>query len=72
MLPAKFDSIWARSFREEDVFNISQSEKNNFSWRPYVFADWNQMKMLNRGSCIDASCQVGFNLAYEFQRRKFV
>jgi hypothetical protein len=33
---------------------------------------WNQMKMLNRGSCIDASCQVRFNLAYEFQRRKFV
>jgi len=27
MLPAKFGLIWPRSFREEDFFNISQSEK---------------------------------------------
>jgi hypothetical protein len=26
MLPAKFGSIWPSSFREEDFFNISQSE----------------------------------------------
>jgi hypothetical protein len=26
MLPAKFGLIWPRSFREEDFFNISQSE----------------------------------------------
>jgi hypothetical protein len=27
MLPAKFGSIWPRSFRGEDFFNISQSKK---------------------------------------------
>jgi hypothetical protein len=27
MLPAKFGSIWPSSFRGEDFFNISQSEK---------------------------------------------
>jgi hypothetical protein len=27
MLPAKFGSIWPSSFRGEDLFNISQSEK---------------------------------------------
>jgi hypothetical protein len=27
MLPAKFGSIWPSSFRREDFFNISQSEK---------------------------------------------
>jgi hypothetical protein len=27
MLPAKFGSIWPSSFRGEDIFNISQSEK---------------------------------------------
>ena len=27
MLPAKFGSIWQSSFRGEDLFNISQSEK---------------------------------------------
>ena len=26
MLPAKFGSIWASSFRGEDMFNSSQSE----------------------------------------------
>jgi hypothetical protein len=26
MLPAKFGLIWQRSFRGEDLFNISQSE----------------------------------------------
>jgi hypothetical protein len=26
MLPAKFSLIWPRSFRGEDLFNISQSE----------------------------------------------
>jgi hypothetical protein len=29
------------------------------------------MKKLYRGSYIDASCQVWFNLAKEFQRRRF-
>jgi hypothetical protein len=27
MLPAKFGSIWPSSFRGEDFFNITQSEK---------------------------------------------
>jgi hypothetical protein len=27
MLPAKLSLIWARSFRGEDLFNSSQSEK---------------------------------------------
>jgi hypothetical protein len=27
MLPAKFGLVWPRSFRGENLFNISQSEK---------------------------------------------
>jgi hypothetical protein len=49
--------------------HISQSEKKNCSWWPYLLAEWNQMKMLYRRSCIDASCQVWFNLAKQFQGR---
>ena len=47
MLPVKFGSIWPRSFREEDFFNISQSEtriafgghicwQNGMKWRNFI------------------------------------
>jgi hypothetical protein len=32
MLPAKLGLIWPRSFRGEDLFNISQSETNQ-TWQ---------------------------------------
>ena len=70
MLPAKLGSIWPSCLRGEDFFNISQSEKKKKSWRPCLLAEWNQMKRFYRGSYIDASCQVWFNLAKEFQRRR--
>jgi hypothetical protein len=71
MPPAKFGSIWPSSFRGEDFFSISQSEKKNCSWWPCLLAEWNQMKKHYRGSYIDASCEVWFNLDKEFQRRSF-
>jgi hypothetical protein len=37
-----------------------------------VPAKWNHMKKLYRVSYIDASCQVWFHLAKEFQGRRFV
>jgi hypothetical protein len=40
--------------------------------RAILFSDeWNQMKKLYRRSYIDASYQVWFNLARQFQRRRF-
>jgi hypothetical protein len=36
-----------------------------------LLAEWNQMKKLYRRSYIDASYQVWFNLAKQFQRRRF-
>ena len=57
-------------FRGEDVFNISQSEKKK-SWRSCLLAEWNQMKMLHRGSYIDVFCQVWLHFAKQFQRRRF-
>jgi hypothetical protein len=116
MLPAKFGSIWPRSFRGGDLFSIRQSEtrialgshicilfsdwlmlnkssplkllgqmepnlagsiyvrysiKLLHGW-PCLLAKWNHMKKLYRVSYIDASCQVWFHLAKEFQRRRFV
>ena len=70
MLPAKFGSIWPSSFRGGDFFNISQSEKKNCPWRPYLLAEWNEMKKLYRGPYIDAFCQVWFNLVQLFQRSR--
>ena len=71
MLPVKFTLIWASSFREEDLLNISQSEKKNCSWQPYLLAKRNETKKLYRGPYIDASCQVWLHLAKQFQRRRF-
>jgi hypothetical protein len=47
MLPAKFGLIWPRSFRGEDLFNISQSET----------------RLLNKSSPLKLLCQMEPNLA---------
>ena len=65
--------VWhhlAKQFQRRRFFNISQSENNNCSWWPCLLAEWNQTKRLYRGSYLDASCQVWFKLAKEFQRRR--
>jgi hypothetical protein len=36
-----------------------------------LLAEWNQMKKLNRGSYVDASCQVWHHFVKQFQRRRF-
>ena len=71
MLPAKFGSIWPSSFRGEDFFNISNPIRNkNCPWRPYLLAEWGEMKKLYRGPYIDAFCQVWFHLVQLFQRSR--
>jgi hypothetical protein len=40
--------------------------------RAILVSDWLHMKKLYRVSYIDASCQVWFHLAKEFQGRRFV
>ena len=67
MLPAKFGSIWPSSFRGEDFFNI---RNKNCSWRPYLLAEWDEMKKLYRGPYIDAFCQAWFHLAQLLQRSR--
>jgi hypothetical protein len=42
MLPAKFGSIWTRSFRGEDLIYISQSE--TWPTRAIRFSDWLLLK----------------------------
>ena len=48
------------------------NQKQELLWWPCFLAEWSQMKKLYRRSYIDASCQVCFNLAKKFQRRRFV
>ena len=68
MLPANFGSIWPSSFRGEDFFNTIRNK--NCPWRPYLLAEWDEMKKLYRGPYIDAFCQVWFHLAQLFQRSR--
>jgi hypothetical protein len=64
MLPAKFGSIWPRSFRGEDLFNISQSETRigQQIWLPraILVSDW---LMLNKSSPLKLLGQIKTNLA---------
>ena len=48
--------------------NNTTTLKKNCPWRPYLLAEWDEMKKLNRGSYIDVFCQVWFQLAQLFQR----
>jgi hypothetical protein len=45
MLPAKFGSIWPRSFRGEDFFNISQSEKRILNFLAKWSQTWQEASM---------------------------
>jgi hypothetical protein len=71
MLPAKFGSIWPSSFRGEDLFNISQSEKrialgshicwpNGMKRRNFIEDHW---LMLNKSSPLKLLDQIKPNLA---------
>jgi hypothetical protein len=42
----------------------------NCPWRPYLLAEWDEMKKLYRGPYIDAFCQVWFHLVQLFQRSR--
>ena len=42
----------------------------NCPWRPYLLAEWDEMKKFYRGPYIDAFCQVWFHLAQLFQRSR--
>jgi hypothetical protein len=54
MLPAKFGSIWPGSFRGEDFFNSSQSEKR------IALSDW---LLLKKNSLLKLLGQMEPNLA---------
>jgi hypothetical protein len=52
---------------EEKIFLTLANQKKELIF----VAKWNQMKKQNRGSYIDASCQVWLHFAKQFQRRRF-
>jgi hypothetical protein len=49
---------------------ISQSDTRIALGRPYLLAEWDEMKKLYRGPYIDAFCQAWFHLAQLFQRSR--
>ena len=69
MLPAKFGSIWPSGFRGR-FLKIQPIRIKNYPWRPCLLSDRDEMNKLYKGPYIDASCQVWFHLAQQFQRRR--
>ena len=69
MLPTKFQFIWPRRFREEDLFRNQPIRNKNCLWRPYLLMERDEMSNLYRGRPIDASYQVSVHLAKRFQSR---
>ena len=68
MLAIKFRFIWLSSFRE--YFWKSTTQKQDLSMAAmFVSGDCGEIIDLNRGSAIDAACQVSVPLARQFQRR---
>ena len=69
MIPAKFGSIWPSSFREEDFFNISQSE-TRIALGSHICRRMGRNEEIYRGPYIDAFCQAWFHLVQLFQRSR--
>jgi hypothetical protein len=42
----------------EEIFRNRPIRNKNCPWRPYLLAEWDEMKKLYRGPYIDAFCQV--------------
>ena len=61
---------WPFGFRREDFFRNQPIRNKNCLWRPCLITDRNEMSTVNRGTSIDASYQVSFQLVMLFQRRK--
>jgi hypothetical protein len=54
-----------------NIRNLTWVKMNkNCPWRPYLLAEWDEMKKLYRGPYIDAFCQVWFHLVQLFQRSR--
>ena len=70
MLPFKVRFIWPIGFRGEDFFRNRSIREKNCLWRPYMFADRDEMSNLYRVSSIYASYQVSVPLGKQFQRRR--
>ena len=67
MLPTKFRYNWLSSFKEED-FKKSTNLKQELPVAA-MFVNESRDEMSNRGPSIDASYQISFQLAKQFQGR---
>ena len=70
MLPAKIGSIWPSSVRGEDFLTLANQKQELLL--AAIFVGQTERNEETFGSYIDASCQVWFHLAKEFQGRRFV
>ena len=65
--------VWfhlAKQFQRRRFLKIQPIRIKNCLWRPCLLSDRDEMNKLYKGPYIDASCQVWFHLALQFQRRR--
>ena len=65
--------VWfhlAKRFQRRRFLKIQPIRIKNCLWRPCLLSDRDEMNKLQKGPYIDASCQVWFQLAQQFQRRR--
>jgi hypothetical protein len=61
----------AKWFQKRRVKKNQPIRNRNRLWQPCMLTDRNEMRLLYRGSSIDASYQVLVHMAKQFQRRIF-
>ena len=70
MLPVKVWFHLAKRFQRRRFLKIQPIRIKNCPWRPCLSSDRDKMNKFYKGPYIDASCQVWFHLAQQFQRRR--
>ena len=65
--------VWlhlAMWFQRRRFLKIQPIRIKNYPWRPCLLSDPDEMNKFYKGPYMDASCQVWFHLAQQFQRRR--
>jgi hypothetical protein len=64
--------LFGEAVSEEKIFKNRSIRNKNCLWRPCLYMDRNEIRILYRGPTIEASYQVSVHLAKRFQRRRIL
>ena len=60
---------FVKAVSEKKIFRNRPIRNKNCMWKPCLLMDQNDMSNLNSGPSIDASFQVSYHMAKQFQRK---